>query len=153
MSASRTSREVGKPLFSSARLRRAQRLRTFGSLPSYIIITGGADRYRTDGLVVANDALSQLSYSPTCKKPTTLLRNTELKRPCSRSEQTLNQLISHLVSSVRRTDTAPYTLMRIKFYIKTRSKSRRNNWRRERDLTTSSARPSAIRGLVRRSIL
>ena len=27
---------------------------------------GGASRDRTDGLVVANDALSQLSYSPTC---------------------------------------------------------------------------------------
>ena len=26
---------------------------------------GGASRDRTDGLVVANDALSQLSYSPT----------------------------------------------------------------------------------------
>jgi hypothetical protein len=26
---------------------------------------GGASRARTDGLVVANDALSQLSYSPT----------------------------------------------------------------------------------------
>jgi hypothetical protein len=26
---------------------------------------GGADRDRTGGLVVANDALSQLSYSPT----------------------------------------------------------------------------------------
>jgi hypothetical protein len=28
---------------------------------------GGASRDRTDGLVVANDALSQLSYSPTYK--------------------------------------------------------------------------------------
>ncbi len=28
---------------------------------------GGASRDRTDGLVVANDALSQLSYSPTCR--------------------------------------------------------------------------------------
>jgi hypothetical protein len=27
--------------------------------------SGGASRARTDGLVVANDALSQLSYSPT----------------------------------------------------------------------------------------
>jgi hypothetical protein len=27
-------------------------------------LVGGADRDRTDGLVVANDALSQLSYSP-----------------------------------------------------------------------------------------
>ena len=26
---------------------------------------GGRDRDRTDGLIVANDALSQLSYSPT----------------------------------------------------------------------------------------
>src|ERR1700683_543499 len=35
--------------------------------------TGGASRARTDGLVVANDALSQLSYSPTkltyCRLP------------------------------------------------------------------------------------
>ncbi len=29
------------------------------------MIFGGASRDRTDGLVVANDALSQLSYSPT----------------------------------------------------------------------------------------
>jgi hypothetical protein len=28
---------------------------------------GGASRARTDGLVVANDALSQLSYSPTAR--------------------------------------------------------------------------------------
>ena len=28
-------------------------------------VNGGASRARTDGLVVANDALSQLSYSPT----------------------------------------------------------------------------------------
>jgi hypothetical protein len=28
---------------------------------------GGASRDRTDGLVVANDALSQLSYSPTSR--------------------------------------------------------------------------------------
>ncbi len=27
---------------------------------------GGASRDRTDDLIVANDALSQLSYSPTC---------------------------------------------------------------------------------------
>jgi hypothetical protein len=27
---------------------------------------GGASRARTDDLIVANDALSQLSYSPTC---------------------------------------------------------------------------------------
>ena len=27
---------------------------------------GGADRDRTGGLLVANEALSQLSYSPTC---------------------------------------------------------------------------------------
>ena len=27
---------------------------------------GGAGRDRTDDLIVANDALSQLSYSPTC---------------------------------------------------------------------------------------
>ena len=31
----------------------------------YCILFGGASRDRTDGLVVANDALSQLSYSPT----------------------------------------------------------------------------------------
>ncbi len=30
-------------------------------------LNGGASRARTDGLVVANDALSQLSYSPTCR--------------------------------------------------------------------------------------
>jgi hypothetical protein len=29
------------------------------------VLIGGASRDRTDGLVVANDALSQLSYSPT----------------------------------------------------------------------------------------
>ena len=29
------------------------------------VVIGGASRARTDGLVVANDALSQLSYSPT----------------------------------------------------------------------------------------
>jgi hypothetical protein len=29
------------------------------------LLNGGASRDRTDGLVVANDALSQLSYSPT----------------------------------------------------------------------------------------
>ena len=29
--------------------------------------TGGASRARTDDLVVANDALSQLSYSPTMR--------------------------------------------------------------------------------------
>ena len=34
---------------------------------------GGADRDRTGGLVVANDALSQLSYSPTCKVEDKLL--------------------------------------------------------------------------------
>jgi hypothetical protein len=28
---------------------------------------GGASRDRTDDLIVANDALSQLSYSPTCE--------------------------------------------------------------------------------------
>ena len=32
---------------------------------SYWDLFGGASRDRTDGLVVANDALSQLSYSPT----------------------------------------------------------------------------------------
>jgi hypothetical protein len=34
--------------------------------PGYFIgiLNGGASRDRTDGLVVANDALSQLSYSP-----------------------------------------------------------------------------------------
>jgi hypothetical protein len=34
-------------------------------LPQAIGKFGGASRDRTDGLVVANDALSQLSYSPT----------------------------------------------------------------------------------------
>jgi hypothetical protein len=29
---------------------------------------GGADRDRTGGLLVANEALSQLSYSPTCER-------------------------------------------------------------------------------------
>ena len=32
---------------------------------NYLRRIGGASRDRTDGLVVANDALSQLSYSPT----------------------------------------------------------------------------------------
>jgi len=36
-----------------------------GSSRQVIEIFGGASRARTDGLVVANDALSQLSYSPT----------------------------------------------------------------------------------------
>jgi hypothetical protein len=31
---------------------------------------GGASRARTDDLIVANDALSQLSYSPTCEETT-----------------------------------------------------------------------------------
>jgi hypothetical protein len=31
---------------------------------------GGASRDRTDDLIVANDALSQLSYSPVCKNLT-----------------------------------------------------------------------------------
>ena len=34
----------------------------------YFLIFGGASRDRTDDLVVANDALSQLSYSPTAKR-------------------------------------------------------------------------------------
>ena len=34
-------------------------------IPQVIENFGGASRDRTDGLVVANDALSQLSYSPT----------------------------------------------------------------------------------------
>ena len=34
-------------------------------------VNGGASRARTDGLVVANDALSQLSYSPTKRKLST----------------------------------------------------------------------------------
>jgi hypothetical protein len=29
---------------------------------------GGASRDRTDDLIVANDALSQLSYSPVCRR-------------------------------------------------------------------------------------
>ena len=33
---------------------------------------GGASRDRTDGLVIANDALSQLSYGPTIWRETTL---------------------------------------------------------------------------------
>ena len=33
---------------------------------------GGASRDRTDGLVIANDALSQLSYGPTILRETTL---------------------------------------------------------------------------------
>ena len=32
-----------------------------------IRLIGGADRDRTGGLLVANQALSQLSYSPNCK--------------------------------------------------------------------------------------
>ena len=33
-----------------------------------VVLSGGASRDRTDGLVIANDALSQLSYSPTVGK-------------------------------------------------------------------------------------
>jgi hypothetical protein len=31
-----------------------------------VVEIGGASRDRTDDLIVANDALSQLSYSPAC---------------------------------------------------------------------------------------
>jgi hypothetical protein len=41
---------------------------------------GGADRDRTGGLVVANDALSQLSYSPTCKVEDKLLARLSYQR-------------------------------------------------------------------------
>ncbi len=37
---------------------------------------GGASRDRTDDLIVANDALSQLSYSPTCEEVEELLNLT-----------------------------------------------------------------------------
>ena len=35
------------------------------SAPMLVARNGGASRDRTDDLIVANDALSQLSYSPT----------------------------------------------------------------------------------------
>jgi hypothetical protein len=43
-----------------------QQLRS-GKLGS-VLQDGGADRDRTGGLLVANEALSQLSYSPTTKE-------------------------------------------------------------------------------------
>src|SRR5215469_13333112 len=40
---------------------------------------GGASRARTDDLIVANDALSQLSYSPTCGKVLKLILTSALE--------------------------------------------------------------------------
>ena len=47
------------------RQRRPRAEKHEGSEEPQSINFGGADRDRTGGLVVANDALSQLSYSPT----------------------------------------------------------------------------------------
>ena len=54
---------------------RAQGCALAAGLAEDICLFGGASRDRTDDLVVANDALSQLSYSPTAKNGGRYLQN------------------------------------------------------------------------------
>ena len=44
----------------------------------YLIQLGGADRDRTDDLVIANDTLFQLSYGPDNKKYASLAKKTQV---------------------------------------------------------------------------
>jgi hypothetical protein len=50
------------------------------------LLIGGASRDRTDDLVVANDALSQLSYSPTAKMAGDDSQTIAARRPGAKSD-------------------------------------------------------------------
>ena len=50
-----------------------------------LLFSGGADRDRTDGLLNANQALSQLSYSPSLfgpAQPISIPRSRVYRQPC-----------------------------------------------------------------------
>ena len=55
---------------------------------------GGAGRDRTDDLIVANDALSQLSYSPTCAGGKKILSSAQIRSSFGVCEPLLHSVIS-----------------------------------------------------------
>ena len=72
---------------------------------------GGASRDRTDDLIVANDALSQLSYSPTAQKScgageyfNSNKPAGERQRPCGSHTTTYNGVVSSLVRKIAEAD-------------------------------------------------